>query len=160
MYIKGQDYDFSAVRDDEQVNVEVTTLAEKEFNPKTIPSSLSKKCKQVPNTSPAIIFVALPVRWASERRDWDFYLMKVACDFFRWTRRINAVVFIGERYFDADKPGTGGFALINKTYANPNPRIPMQNMNFLFGPLKDVPSLKQAMLGIPLTTAVIESDAP
>jgi hypothetical protein len=131
-YVKGQDYDFSAIRDGEQINIEVTTLAEKEFFPKTITNSLNHKRKQVPPTSPAIIFISLPMQWMSIKMEWDFYLMQTCFGFFCQSKRINAVVFFGERYFESDSPGKGGFLITKRTYTNQNARIKMKNMDFLF----------------------------
>jgi hypothetical protein len=125
-YVKGEDYDFSATKNGERINVEVTTLAAKQFSPKTIPNSLGQKHKQVPNTAPAIVFVGLPPQWVIESRDWESYLTKVTRDFFRQTKKINAVVFMGENFF------IGGVAIIKKPYPNHEARNKMENMDFLF----------------------------
>lgn len=123
--VKGEDYDFAATKNGEQVNVEVTTLAEKQFSQRTIPNSLIQKRKQLPNTAPAIIFVVLPTLWVSEPRDWDSYLMKVSNDFFKGSMRINAIVFLGEQFFP------GGVVIIKKPYYNPKARIKARDIDFL-----------------------------
>jgi hypothetical protein len=115
-YVKTQDYDFSAIRNSEQVNVEVTTLREKKFHHNTIPNSLNQKRKQLPDTHPAVVAVGLPLSWVNEPRDWNFYLMKTAYDFFSRTRRVTAVLFMGERVVDSDTPQYGGIATFSKLY--------------------------------------------
>lgn len=129
-YTKGQDYDFCALKDGQQINIEVTTLAEKQFSSKTIPNSLHKKQKQLPKDLPAIIFVGLPTQWIAEPQDWDTYLMQVSHDFFRGSQRINAVVFIEERFLQIGIFGSI-FLMIQKPYVHPQPRTKIEDMSFL-----------------------------
>jgi hypothetical protein len=134
--VKTEDCEFTTIRDGERVNVEVTTLAEKEFNPKTIPKSLHKKRKQLPDTAPGVIVVCLPLCWGvTLNMASDAYLGDASRQLFEETNRpsiVNAVVFFGERLAGSPGPGyAGAYAIISKVFENPSATIKILNMDFL-----------------------------
>ena len=138
--LKGRIMSSAAVREGEQVNVEVTTLAEKEFNPGTISRSLRTKRRQLPRNAPAVIVVSLPLGWVTATGvDWNFYLMKVTYEFFgrsersNWPNVINGVVYFLERLVGGPGPGyVGGHVVMTKVYPNPSAEIKMNKLDFLF----------------------------
>ncbi len=63
----GSDFDFTAVRRDLIVNVEVTALQEKAFFENTAINRLTKKRRQLPKDSPSVVFLC-PA--AAMGKDW------------------------------------------------------------------------------------------
>ena len=143
--VKGEDFDFEAVRDGEHVNVEVTALADQVISKNTIINALRNKRKQLPDTAPAIIFVIFPRSFTDLKKEWDLFLFVTANEFFVESKRINAIVFLAEKLFDSTKSGVGGFAFIPKPYPNMNARIPLKDTKFLFEAQFDSPLIKQAL---------------
>jgi hypothetical protein len=138
-YVKQQDFDFQAIKGSEQINVEVTALAEKTATRKTIVNALNQKRKQIPDSAPAIIFVILPEEMTELQMDWDNFLSEITKEFFygtkqsMGTRRINAAVFVGERHRQTKNSDKGAFAFIHKSYFNSEARHQINDMNALFG---------------------------
>jgi hypothetical protein len=131
--IRGQDFDFSAVRGSDEINVEVTALTAPSFSLKTILNALNHKRKQLAGDKPAVIFCAIPDSWGSSGANLDFSLFYAACKFFATTRRITAIVFSMERHTAIKPDGSAGiFNIINKTFSNDRARIKLNDMNFLF----------------------------
>jgi hypothetical protein len=117
---RGDDFDFIATRAGEIVNVEVTALTAKEFSEKTIVNALNDKRDQVPKTAPAVFFCAIPERWTSAANiDWDERLGRIAANFLRGTKRVNAVVFWCEQRQTIARGGMGLF-VVRKPYKNSN----------------------------------------
>jgi hypothetical protein len=131
--IRGQDFDFSAVRDPDEINVEVTALTAPSFSLKTILNALNHKRKQLADDKPAVIFCAMPESWANSGANLNFSVFYAACKFFATTRRVNAVVFMMEHHTPIKPDGSSGiFVLINNTFSNDRARIKLNDMSFLF----------------------------
>jgi hypothetical protein len=61
--VRGEDFDFQAVRDGETINVEVAAWTSSAFSIQTVENALHRKRKQLPDTNPAMIFCVLPESW-------------------------------------------------------------------------------------------------
>jgi hypothetical protein len=131
--VKGEDFDFRAVRSGESVNVEVTALTAKTYSVNTVLNALGQKRKQIPATAAAVLYCVLPEEWLTGRLDWDFSLFHIANQFLAGTRRVNVIVFWLEEHMNmgAGKPG-GALGLTRKAYGNAEPRIPLKDSSFLF----------------------------
>jgi hypothetical protein len=128
----GSDFDFAATCQNVTVNVEVTALEEKEFYEKTALNALRKKRKQLPKDHPAVIFCVIPAQWEKIGKNINDWSAVVARRFLSGTRRVNVLVFQLERHIDtaADR-SRGGFILVSKPFANPNPYFPC-DLDFVF----------------------------
>ncbi len=134
--VRGEDFDFTAKRGENMVNVEVTALTADEFSEKTISNALRHKRTQLPNNAPAVLYCALPEHWLEQSRNWNEILEDVANRFLARTRRINVVVFWAEEHIDRrDVVGGGALFLTSMPYANTNPRHPA-DFDFLFGGMR------------------------
>lgn len=151
---KREDFDFQATRDGERINVEVTALTAPSFSIKTVKNALDQKRKQLPDSLPAIIFCVHPESWFGEP-DLDFALMHTTYKFFSGSKRVNAVVYVGERHYDSSGDRTvGRLIFLMNVVPNSGARIPIRSLDFLyehsFSPLlilKDssTPSVKQIL---------------
>jgi hypothetical protein len=128
--IRGEDFDFQAVADEETVNVEVTALTANDFSPQTVENALYQKRKQLPDADPAIIFCILPESWATTTNLGPI-LGQLTKRFFESTRRISAVVFVVEMHVDIEKDGPIGHLWIHHVcLLHPNPRRPIRSLAF------------------------------
>lgn len=129
---RGCDFDFTAVRDGESINVEVTALTAQTFSENTIRNALGHKRKQMPNNAPAIIYCAMPERWFVNPENWNVRLPEVIQRFFgpSGTRRINAVVFWAEKHLAVGDSGSA-VILVSAPFVNLTPRIPLRDNQFL-----------------------------
>ncbi len=128
--VRGQDFDFQAVRGSEKINVEVTALTQAQFAPETVKNALQQKRKQLPDTDPAIVFCILPEGWSGSE-SLGPPLTKIIERFFERTRRISAVVFVIEKHFDFEKDGLVGYLSIQHLcLSHPNPRKPLTSKDF------------------------------
>jgi hypothetical protein len=138
--VKKADFDFQAVRPEDNINVEVTALTAKEFSEKTVKSALNAKRKQLPDDLPAIIFCSYPETWFNIGDGLlQFNLMKAANKFFS-SKRINAVVFMGEQHWDKSGDGTlGALSLTQLPVVNSSARHKISSLDFLLNIGKDSP---------------------
>ena len=127
--IRGEDFDFVAVRNSEELNVEVTSLTAPRFS-NTIINALNHKRKQLPNTKPAIIICHFPAKWVSPDFDLGFALMHTAFRFLAGTRRINAVIFHTTQPRNLGD-GASAIAIFQKIFANTTPRF-SADLDFLY----------------------------
>ena len=129
---KGDDFDFTATRDGESINVEVTALTAQAFSANTVRNALGNKRKQIPNNAPAIIYCAMPERWFVDPENWNARLPEIIQRFFgpSGTRRINAVVFWAEKHLAVGDSGSA-VLLMSSPFVNLTPRIPLRNDQFL-----------------------------
>jgi hypothetical protein len=104
--VRGEDFDFQAVREGETVNVEVTALTASEFSLQTVENALHQKRKQLPDTDPAMIFCVLPESWFDT--PMGVPLGKLTKRFFENTRRVAAVMYVIEKHTDFEKDGPVG----------------------------------------------------
>jgi hypothetical protein len=91
--IKTHDFDFKAINYRTEINVEVTACTNDRFSYKNLSNVLAAKRKQLPNNAPAILFCDIPERWLSHYPDLKFGVMQTTFDFFKKSRRINAIVY-------------------------------------------------------------------
>src|SRR5260370_28685974 len=107
--VRGDDFDFRAVRLGDSIKVEVTALTAPTFSVKTVKNALNAKRKQLPNDSPAILFCIYPESWFAVGPDLlRFGLMHTAFQFFSESKRINTIAFMGEQHWDASGNRTLG----------------------------------------------------
>jgi hypothetical protein len=139
--IKGEDFDFRAVRPSDTINCEVTALAAPVFSLKTVRNALDTKRRQLPSDAPAIIICVYPESWFTIGPDAvRSGLMQVASDFFSSTMRINAVAFASEQHWDAPKKGTlGALFVTHLPLANVSPRHPISSLDFFMNVSNDSP---------------------
>jgi hypothetical protein len=118
--VLGEDFDFTAVRKQFAINVEVTALKEKDFYEKTAINAIHWKRRQLPKDKPAVIFCVIPAQWENLGFDINEWTASVADKFFRsGSRRVNRLVFYLERLTKGTSGG--GWITIMKTYDHPNP---------------------------------------
>jgi hypothetical protein len=130
-YVKGQDFDFSAVRGEEEINVEVTAPTVKEFSAKTLANALHHKRTQVPKTKPATIVCVLPESWAT-KENWNIHAPNIVRKFLTGTRRVNAVILLMEHHLGEFKTGGGAFVVHQNTILNRNTYFQLRDSSFLF----------------------------
>jgi hypothetical protein len=137
--IKRDDFDFLAVRPNDSINVEVTALTAPTFSINTVDNALDSKRKQLPDDAPAIIFCIYPESWFSAGPDLvSSELKRAALKFFSGSKRVNAVVFMGEQHWDGD--GTvGALFLTHLPVTNPAARHPISSLDFLLNVSNDSP---------------------
>jgi hypothetical protein len=121
--IKGEDFDFAAVKDGLLINAEVTALEDKPFSIENVVETLNKKRRQVPKGTPAVLFCVIPESWdGTPTINLNWALPEIAVRFLRGTRRINAVVFEVERHRPTNERGSfGNWSLITTPYENERP---------------------------------------
>jgi hypothetical protein len=124
--IKGEDFDFRAVRASEQVNVEVTALTAPEFAARTVANALETKRKQLPTDAPSVIFCVYPERWNAVS-DLEPQLSQIADDLFGRSKRINIVVFMTEFHFTEDGSTAGTMFTTFRVERHAAPRFEIQS---------------------------------
>jgi hypothetical protein len=127
---RGRDFDFSAARGSDAINVEVTALTKPAFSSRTLTNALEKKRKQLEAEMPSVIFCAHPEGWFSHH-DLDFALTYHAAKFFVRTGRVNAIVFTGERHIEVPGRPEGGLLITKTVWPHPSPRH-FVDLGFLF----------------------------
>lgn len=127
--VKGKDFDFIAqTPDGTLINVEASEFLSQTFSINALINKLLSKRKQVPTDKPAILFLHVHSSWY-DLNDISFCLMKTTFDFFRRSKRYNAVIFQVEICGNA---GEGFFWLIHlEPIMNPSPRHPIDT-GFIF----------------------------
>lgn len=122
----GQDFDFAAIIDGVEINVEATALRVPSFNAGTIKSALSRKRSQVPADKPAVIVCFVPGTWRQEAGELDGVLTPIASTFLRRTKWINHLIFCEDLMFPFEAGGSASFHIIgfrNRTVRFPSPRL-------------------------------------
>lgn len=103
--VRGQDFDFTAIKDGRRLCIEVTALTAPEFNEKTIYNALNTKRSQLPKNKPGIIICVLPEGWFNTAGAHSS-LSRCCARLFGASERVNAVVFASEHYRPVDgQPG-------------------------------------------------------
>ena len=128
-----EDFDFTAMRDNLHINVEVTALQEREFHEKTLLNALNSKRRQLPKDKPAVIFCALPFGWEADIVERPNWLETLARGFLRGTRRVNILVFLMEQIRQRQDGSQGGLLLGSLQYSNENPYFPCDLQPILKG---------------------------
>lgn len=147
--IRGEDFDFTALRRGKKINVEVTALADRKFSSVTALNALGQKRKQLPRTRPAVIFCVVPERWGREGINLNVWAATTAETFLRQTRRVNAIVLGMEHHFDMSVDQTRGMMLlIRKTFFNSDVYFPC-DLSFLESEHSFAPYLRATMAGRP-----------
>lgn len=125
--IRGEDFDFQALREGETVNVEVTALTPSEFSPQTVENALHQKRKQLPDTAPAMIFCVLPESWFET--PMGVQLGTLTKRFFQGTRRVSAVMYVIEKHVEIERDGALGHLRIEHLcLSHPAPRFPLRSL--------------------------------
>jgi hypothetical protein len=146
-YVKTRDFDFHAIRNGQQVNVEVTALSKQGFSEITLRNALNKKRRQVPNTEPAIIFCVLPESWSEDPQVWKSYAPAICTAFLSSTRRVTAVVLLMEHNIGQSNAGEGAFIIHKQVFLNDNPYFQIADTSFLFRTIL-LPTLEQPYSGM------------
>jgi hypothetical protein len=125
-YIKGQDFDFSATRNGQTLNAEVTALTAPQFSPTTVWNALHHKAGQLPKTAPALIFCAYPEDWHDVGTSPSDIFQGPITRFFRSSRRVNAIVLLREIHKRAGEDDNyGGLFTGKQVFFNQSPRLPI-----------------------------------
>ncbi len=136
---KGEDFDLSAVRDGISISVEATALRPLVYSSTTVANALEQKRKQVPTNQPAIIFCGCPPNWFDTVSEMGNELRRDAEEFFRRSKRTNAVVFVTETRFelapDEDGAARGMLAFPIFPFLHSAPRHPIDLSCLLDGSL-------------------------
>ena len=137
---KGEDFDFTARKNGEVINVEVTALTAPEFSNVTVGNALRGKASQLPTTSPAIIVCAYPEQWHDSKIPPSVLFQEAVVRFFRSSRRVNAVVLVHEVHQQAGLDDYGGLFFGKQVFFNPSPRMTINSMQFLVSdpPMSDL----------------------
>jgi hypothetical protein len=137
---KGEDFDFTARKNGEVINVEVTALIAPKFSNVTVGNALRGKASQLPTTSPAIIVCAYPEQWHDPKIPPSVLFQEAVVRFFRSSRRVNAVVLVHEVHQQAGLDDYGGLFFGKQVFFNPSPRMTINSMQFLVSdpPMSDV----------------------
>lgn len=141
--VKGQDFDFVASKHDRHFNVEVTALTAPEFQDATVRNALKQKQKQVPKDAPGLLFCTVPFGWIETAgSSLTDRLKLLALNFFRNSRRFNAVIF------SMDSTTVVGSRQMRGILSNPvlheNPYF-VEDLNFLFNPSNSAESVLKAL---------------
>jgi hypothetical protein len=130
---KGVDFDFQARRRGVAINAEVTALTAAQFSAPTVENALEQKRKQLPKSSPAIIFCAIPSNWYGAESDLNEKLRTIATDFLRQTGRINTVVYVTDPYItDMADTEASGLMFCLLAVDNVNARCSTPTLPFLY----------------------------
>jgi hypothetical protein len=131
MGIKKYDYDFTITMDFRRTNVEVTSIAGKEYSSKSVIHALREERKQLPEDVPAVIFATVPSNWFDDPA-MDTLLLSDIDKFFygvgeyKGTSAINVVVLIHEDYRDMGQKGRLSFLVLSRV--NLSARHPCDNI--------------------------------
>jgi hypothetical protein len=126
----GEDFDFLAKRNDQQINVEVTALTSPVYSESTLVTALKRKRSQLPDSAPAVIFCVIPESWIDTEENWKTIEGPVR-KFLSGTRRINVVKIWCERRL-ASNEGGAGLLLMSQSFGNPTARLDIHDIDFLF----------------------------
>jgi len=133
--VKQQDFDFYAVRSNQQINVEVTTLTTPLYSDQTLHNALHDKRTQLPKTNASIVFVVFPESWGAnpKAKSWKLDASEVCKRFLHGsTRRISAIMLLMEQNIGSANAGTGGFIIHKQAFIHENPYFEIADTNFLF----------------------------
>lgn len=132
--VRGKDFDFHAIRNGQQVNVEVTCLTNDTYSTTTLLNALKTKRKQVPKDNPAIVFCVLPDSWSKgDPSIWQWPVSAICWKFLRTsTRRISAIVVLFAYDLGPNEAGSGGgYIVCSQGYLNKNPYFRIKDDAFL-----------------------------
>lgn len=119
--VRGEDFDFTAIKGECVVNGEVTALRPAKFTHKNVLNALGHKRKQLPSTAPSIIICFYPFEaWADQVDDIHEELSCIADEFLRSSRRVNYLLFSREDFIS--KPNGGALICSSRKHRNLNPR--------------------------------------
>ncbi|RYG99940.1 MAG: hypothetical protein EON58_02085 [Alphaproteobacteria bacterium] len=98
---EGQDFDFAATKSGANLNVEVSTVGTTAYRARTVTNVLKQEYRQLPTGEPGVIVLDIPHAWyenfgpgLSETMAQD------ALAVMRNVTRLNAVIFLSQRYID------------------------------------------------------------
>ena len=124
-----RDYDLSLVVNGVEIAVEVKAKEETgtgdPFKESSLLNTLKDSRKQLPETGPSLVFVAVPSDWITH--DPTAALRSTITGWLRSTRRVNAVVVMADIRVHAGGGGMG-FATSHFLIPNPKPRTRLRNV--------------------------------
>ena len=129
--VRGQDYDLAATRDGTTVSIEVTTKEDGPLTVETISNTLDSKRTQVPADRPAILYMRIPPEWMRSRRTGQAVFTQAFVDFFKSSRRFNAVILFWEDVVPFASRAGGWTGMTVWGCYNNSPRSPYARMNLL-----------------------------
>ena len=95
----------------------------------TIRNTLAGKRSQVPSDRAAILYIIIPEDWTEDARTAEATFSEALENFFRGSRRFNAVVLVWEATPVLDEGRI--VAVTYHPFENPSPRHPIDDMSFL-----------------------------
>lgn len=99
--VKGEDFDFRARKDGRTVCVEVTTLTPPAFSETTIENAFKAKVSQMRPDKPGVIVCVIPEAWFDAENAVQ-RMVREARRLFGKSKRINAVLYLGEQHDEVD----------------------------------------------------------
>ena len=128
--VRGEDFDFSAMRGSQNIAVEVTAKEEGQLTVQTIRNTLNGKRAQLPKDRPGILVIVIPDEWTQNATVSEPVLTNATGQFLaRDTRRINVVAYVWSRTILLPEGRIIADAI--RPYFNSNPRHPIADMGFL-----------------------------
>lgn len=108
--VKGNDFDFRAKKAGQTVCVEVTMLQAPAYSEATLKNAFAAKVKQMPKEKPGVIWCVVPPAWLADN-DAPAKLAAQAHRLFGVSKRVNAIVYLGEQY-DAVNAANGEYGML------------------------------------------------
>jgi len=141
--VRGQDFDFQAVRNGMCVNVEVTETLRPQPCADALAEKLRKKVSQLPSDAPGILALVIPDSWATMADIVEPALGFACTNLFRRSRRINAVIV---SWVAGIPTIEGGYisAECFRLYEHPSPRTPMVDLG-LVRPRTPIPDMRSLL---------------
>lgn len=94
--VRGDDFDMTVQKNEITISVEVTAKEDAPLTIETITSTLKNKRTQVPAHRPAVLYMRIPAEWM-RNPPYAYEIFSGAfAEFFRRSRRFNAVVLVWE----------------------------------------------------------------
>ena len=124
--VRGEDFDFTAIKSGTRICVEVTGLTAPEFGENTVYNALNQKRSQLNPEKPGVVICVLPENWLEA--DGLHSGIDSACTrLFRSSQRVNAVIFSSEIYRPVvGRPGQTlyQYPLIRRFHERPRYPVP------------------------------------
>ncbi len=130
--VKGEDFDFQARKDGQSVCVEVTTLTPPNFSESTVENAFKAKVRQMRPDKPGVIVCVIPEAWFAAT-DAVVRLVREARRLFGKSKRINAILYLGEQHDEVDAANAKYGILQFRSIAvmSEKARNPCEPLNFL-----------------------------
>lgn len=120
--VRGEDFDMLAMKDSDEVSVEVTSKVEGPLTVQTISNTLHAKRDQVPPGRPAVLYIHVPAEWTRDQTVALPVFTDAVVGFLKRSKRFNAIGFVSEEVIPF---GGGGFPSMSmRVCFNEQPRHP------------------------------------